>query len=85
MRTTTRTICTCTWYKTLATLASRVPLAGASLTPYYYDPHLLLGRLPRPAAMTASAVDALILRPVQFLFPLTAFGWILEGRLGDGS
>jgi hypothetical protein len=72
-------------YKTLATLASRVPLARPSLTPYYYDPHLLRGRLPRVAGAAAGAIDTLLLKPVQFLFPLTAFGWILEGRLGDGS
>ncbi len=72
-------------YKTLATLASRVPLARPSLTPYYYDPHLLLGRLPGLAGVAAGALDTLVLKPAQFLFPLTSFGWILEGRLGDGS
>jgi hypothetical protein len=72
-------------YKTLATLMSRVPLREASLIPYYYDPHLLRGRLPGPSAAMASAVNALFLRPVQYLFPLTAFGWIVEGRLGTGS
>jgi hypothetical protein len=72
-------------YKTLATLAARVPLTHSSLTPYYYDPHLLRGRLPGLAGMAAGAIDELFLKPVQFLFPLTAFGWILEGRLGDGS
>lgn len=71
-------------YKTLATLAARVPLSGAALTPYYYDPHLLRGRLPRAAAVAADAVNALVLRPAQFLFPLTSFGWILEGRFGAG-
>jgi hypothetical protein len=72
-------------YKTLATLARRVPLAHPSLTPYYYDPHLLRGRLHGVAGMAAGAIDALLLKSVQFLFPLTAFGWILEGRLGDGA
>jgi hypothetical protein len=71
-------------YKTLATLASRVPLREPSLTPYFYDPHLLRGRLPGIVGVAAGAVDALFLRPVQYLFPLTAFGWILEGRLGNG-
>lgn len=70
-------------YKTLATLAARVPLSGPSLTPYYYDPHLLRGRVPGVAGIAAGAVDALFLKPVQFLFPLTSFGWILEGRLVD--
>jgi hypothetical protein len=72
-------------YKTLATLASRVPLREPSLTPYLYDPHLLRGRLPGLAGAAASAVDALFLKPVQYVFPLTAFGWVLEGRLGTGS
>jgi hypothetical protein len=35
--------------------------------------------------MAVGAVNALFLKPVQFLFPLTSFGWILEGRLGNGS
>lgn len=72
-------------YKTLATLAARAPLDEPSLTPYYYDPHLLLGRLPRPAGAAAGAIDTLLLKPLQFVFPLTAFGWILEGRMGDLS
>jgi hypothetical protein len=29
------------------------------------------------------AIDYLLLMPLQYLFPLTAFGFILEGRL-DG-
>ena len=33
-------------YKTLATLATRVPLRNPTLTPYYYDPHIFRGRLP---------------------------------------
>lgn len=70
-------------YKTLATLASRIPLRDVTLTPYYYDPHLFRGRLPSWAAPSVGAVDALLLKPVQFLFPLTAFGWILEGTLGS--
>jgi hypothetical protein len=69
-------------YKTLATLASRVPLRDVTLTPYYYDPHLFRGRLPAWAAPTVGVVDALVLKPVQYLFPLTAFGWVMEGTLG---
>jgi hypothetical protein len=72
-------------YKTLATLASRVPLQGAALTPYYYDPHIFRGRLPAFAAPVVSLTDRLVLKPFQFLFPLTAFGWILEGPLGAAS
>jgi hypothetical protein len=69
-------------YKTLATLAGRIPLGGTTLTPYYYDPHLFRGRLPAFAAPVVSLTDLIVLKPIQFLFPLTAFGWILEGTLG---
>jgi hypothetical protein len=72
-------------YKTLATLAARVPLDSPRLTPYLYDPHLFRGRLPGPLAPVVSATELLFLRPVQHLFPLTAFGWILEGVLGNRS
>ena len=70
-------------YKTLATLAARVPLRDTTLTPYYYDPHIFRGRLPRLLSPVVSLTDLLVLRPAQFLFPLTAFGWILEGTLGE--
>jgi hypothetical protein len=72
-------------YKTLATLASRIPLRQATLTPYYYDPHIFRGRLPKFLAPTVTLTDVLMLKPTQFLFPLTAFGWILEGSLGGGG
>lgn len=71
-------------YKTLATLAGRVPLHDVTLTPYYYDPHIFRGRLPTWAAPSVSAVDSVLLKPVQFLFPMTAFGWVLEGTFGPG-
>ena len=72
-------------YKTLATLASRIPLRGATLTPYYYDPHIFRGRLPKLISPAVSLTDMFVLKPVQYVFPLTAFGWILEGALGgDG-
>src|SRR4029079_7193976 len=64
--------------KTLATLAGRVPLRDPTLTPYYYDPHIFRGRLPAFAAPVVSVADLVVLRPVQYLFPLTAFGWVLE-------
>jgi hypothetical protein len=70
-------------FKTLATLASRVPLQGAQLTPYYYDPHIFRGRLPQAAAPLVSMTDTLMLRPLQWVFPLTAFGWVLEGTFPD--
>ena len=69
-------------YKTLATLAGRVPLQGTALTPYYYDPHIFRGRLPRLLSPAVSLTDLFLLKPLQYAFPLTAFGWILEGTLG---
>lgn len=72
-------------YKTLATLAARVPLTGTTLTPYYYDPHIFRGRLPAFAAPVVALADLLVLKPTQYLFPLTAFGWVLEGTLGGGG
>jgi len=66
-------------YKTLATLASRIPLQGAALTPSYYDPHIFRGRLPKAASPLVTAADKLMLKPLQWLFPLTAFGWVIEG------
>ncbi len=69
-------------YKTLATLAARIPLADASIRPYYYAAHIFKGRLPGPLAPLVTLADRAVLRPIQYLFPLTAFGWIVEGRLG---
>lgn len=66
-------------YKTLATLAGRVPLQGAQLTPYYYDPHIFRGRMPSRAAPLVGATNVVLLKPLQWLFPLTAFGWVLQG------
>ena len=70
-------------YKTLATLAGRIPLQAAHLTPYYYDPHIFRGRLPTAAAPAVTVTNAFLLKPLQWLFPLTAFGWILEGVFPD--
>ncbi len=70
-------------YKTLATLASRVPLQGARLTPYYYDPHIFRGRMPAFAAPVVTGIDVALLKPLQWLFPLTAFGWVLEGTFPE--
>jgi hypothetical protein len=66
-------------YKTLATLAGRIPLRSTSLTPYYYDPHIFQGRVSKSAAPLIGATDKLLLKPLQWMFPLTAFGWIMEG------
>jgi hypothetical protein len=70
-------------FRTLATLAGRVPLRDVTITPYYYDPHLFVGKVPA-AAKPVVAVVGRLLRVVQWLFPLTSFGLILEGTLGDG-
>lgn len=69
-------------YKTLATLAARIPLRNGSLTPYYYDPHIFCGRVPKLMAPGVNLINWGFLKPMQYLFPLTAFGWILEGTLG---
>ena len=68
-------------YKTLATLARRLHLAETKLTPYYYHSEQFRGRVPKAVASLIAAIDYLVLMPIQYLFPLTAFGLILEGRL----
>jgi hypothetical protein len=68
-------------FKTLATLSRRLGMTDVSIRPYFYHSQLLQGRLPRVLAPAVTAVDLLGLRPVQFLFPLTAFGLIWEGVL----
>lgn len=69
-------------YKTLATMARRLGLEDAKLTPYYYHSEQFRGRVPSLVVPAIVAVDYLVLMPLQWLFPLTAFGFILEGRLG---
>jgi hypothetical protein len=71
--------------RTLRTLASRVPLRDVTVRPYYYDPHLFYGKVPRVAAPVVAAADLFLLKPVQYLFPLASFGLILEGALGRAS
>lgn len=67
-------------YKTLMTLGRRLALQDLKLTPYYYRTDLLRGRT-HPLLIPAVALaDRLILVPIQFVFPLTAGGFILEGR-----
>jgi hypothetical protein len=68
-------------FRTLATLAGRVPLRDVTITPYYYDPHLFVGKV-SGAARPAVGLAGRILRLVQYLFPLTSFGLVLEGTLG---
>lgn len=69
-------------YKTLATLSSRVPMREVTIVPYYYTSHIFQGRVPKALAPAIKAIDVLFLKPIQYLFPLTAFGLILEGTLG---
>jgi hypothetical protein len=72
-------------FKTLATLSARVPMGEVSIVPYFYTPHLFQGRVPKVLAPAIGAIDVLALRPIQFLFPLTSFGLILEGTLGPSA
>ena len=69
-------------YKTLATLSSRVPMHNLSIVPYYYTSHIFQGRVPKFLAPAIKAINVLFLKPIQYLFPLTAFGLILEGTFG---
>jgi len=66
-------------YKTLMTLGRRIGLRDVTLTPYYYHTQLLRGRAPAFFVPGIVAADYLFLAPIQFLFPLTAGGLILEG------
>ena len=72
-------------YKTLTTLAARIPMRDVAIVPYFYTSHLFQGRVPGVLAPAIKVVDAVVLKPIQFLFPLTAFGWILEGTLGSAA
>lgn len=69
-------------YRTLWTLAERVPMRDVRILPYYYDPHLFFGRLPHRLATLVSGIDRFLLHPLQYSFPLLAFGLILDGVLG---
>jgi len=72
-------------FKTLTTLSRRLGMQGVRIIPYYYNPHLFLGRTPRFFLPFVSLVNLAFLVPVQFLCPLTAFGLILDGILGKPS
>jgi len=69
-------------YKTLATLARRLNMTGAVLRPYFYHSEIFRGRVPIWLVPLIYGVDYLLLTPLQYLFPLTAGGWILEGTVG---
>jgi Methyltransferase domain len=72
-------------FKTLSTLSSRVPMHDTTIVPYYYTSHIFQGRVPRFLAPAVKGVDVMILKPIQYLFPLTAFGLILEGTFGPAA
>jgi hypothetical protein len=72
-------------YKTLSTLARRLGLRDALLTPYYYHSEQFRARVPAAVVPLLYAIDYLALMPVQYLFPLTAFGFILEGTVGQAT
>jgi len=72
-------------FKTLAALARNLRLRNPLITPYYYHSHLFRAKVPKWVRPLVYAVDYLCLTPVQFLFPLTAGGLILEGMLGEAS
>jgi hypothetical protein len=65
-------------FRTLATLAGRVPMSDVTIRPYYYDPHLFVGKVGSRLGPVVGIVNR-VLRIVQWLFPLTAFGLILDG------
>ncbi len=67
-------------FRTLATLAGRVPMSHVSIRPYYYDPHLFVGKVPAALGPMIGLVNR-VLRIIQWVFPLTAFGLILEGTV----
>lgn len=70
-------------YRTLRTLAERVPMRDVTIRTYYYDPHLFFGRVPGRLAPVITGLNRMLLQPLQFVFPLTAFGLILDGVLGS--
>lgn len=65
-------------YRTLSTLAGRVPLRDMAITPYYFNRAVAQHRS-RLLGPAIAAFDVLVLRPVQFLFPLLGRGLILTG------
>lgn len=71
-------------YRTLWTLAGRVPMTPYQIFPYYYNRHLLYARVPKWCGPLVTLLDRIPLRPVQRLFPLTSTGLILDGRMGKG-
>ena len=72
-------------YRTLWTLAGRVPMTQYRVFPYYYHRHLLYAGVPKWCGPLVTLADKALLRTVQRLFPLTSTGLILDGWMGKGS
>jgi len=72
-------------YRTLWTLAGRVPMTHYRIVPYFYNRHLFYDRVPKWCGPLVTLMDKVLLRPVQRLFPLTSTGLILDGTMGEGS
>ena len=72
-------------YRTLWTLAGRVPMHHYRIVPYFYNRHLFYDRVPKWTWPLVTLMDKILLRPVQRLFPLTSTGLILDGTMGKGS
>ena len=70
-------------FKTLSTISRRVPLKNAMIRPYYYDAQVFRGRFHGAVTPLINLIEYSFLRPAQFMFPLAAFGLILEGTLGS--
>ena len=68
-------------FKTLSTISRRLPLKSGVIRPYYYDAQLFRGRFHGSLAPLINLLEYAFLRPTQFMFPLAAFGLILEGTL----
>ncbi|HMK65442.1 MAG TPA: methyltransferase domain-containing protein [Thermodesulfobacteriota bacterium] len=72
-------------YKTLATLARKASIEDVKIIPYYYDPHIFIGRFPNWVTPIVQTINYLLAVPLQYFFPLTAFGLIMDGFLGSAS
>jgi hypothetical protein len=69
-------------YRTLWTLAGRVPMTSFRIVPYFYNRHLFYDRVPKWCGPLVTFLDKVLLRPAQWLFPLTSSGLILDGTMG---
>ena len=72
-------------YRTLWTLAGRVPMTRYRIVPYYYNRHLFYDRVPKWCGPLVKLLDKMLLHPVQWLFPLMSTGLILDGTMGKGD